>query len=121
MEWHKKRRIAADRFTDLLDRFIEQHVMQTRSAQETKRILRREFAARWRSKSVHGVRKADIIEILDGIAERGSPVMANRTLAAIRKFINWCMSKAISDASPCAGVTAFWNRSARDGMLTADR
>jgi integrase len=117
---HEKRRIATDRFTDVLDRFIEQHVMQTRSAQETERLLRREFAARWRSKSVHDVRKADIIEILDGIMERGSPVMANRTLAAIRKFFNWCISKAISDASPCAGVTAFWNESARDRVLTDD-
>lgn len=117
---HAKRRIAADRFTDALDRFIEQHVMQIRSAQETQRILRREFASCWRSRSVHDVTKADIIEILDGIVERGSPVMANRALAAIRKFFNWSISKAILEASPCAGVTAFWKESARDRVLTDD-
>ena len=30
--------------------------------------------------------------------------MANRVLAAVRKFFNWCISRELIELSPCAGV-----------------
>ena len=37
----------------------------------------------------------------DEIVDRGAGIMANRTLAAIRKLFNWCVSRDIIAASPC--------------------
>jgi integrase len=52
------------------------------------------------------VRKRDVIALLDRVRERGSPIMANRVLASVRKFFNWCIGRGILEVSPCSGITA---------------
>ena len=59
---------------------------------------------RWGNRTLSEVRKRDVIALVDAIRERGSPVMANRVLAAVRKFFNWCLSRELIELSPCAGV-----------------
>ncbi|WP_245444501.1 site-specific integrase [Microvirga sp. KLBC 81] len=46
--------------------------------------------------------------------------MANRVLAAIRKFFNWCIGRGILETSPCAGVTAPAREQARHRVLDDD-
>jgi integrase len=73
---------------------------------------------RWRGHKVHEISRRDVIDLLDAICDRGAPVMANRTLAAIRKFFNWCVERDVLQNSPCAGVGAPSVEKARDRVLT---
>ena len=77
-----KLKYGSDRFCDVLERFINQHVVQTRSARETERLLRKDFLSAWGTRSIHLITKRDVNEVLDRIRERGSAVMANRAAAA---------------------------------------
>ena len=63
-----KRRFASEQVADLAAEFIARHASQNRTGAE--------------------VRKRDVIALLDRVRERGSPIMANRVLAAVRKFFN---------------------------------
>ena len=76
--------------------------------------------ARWRGLKVQEIAKRDVIALLDEIVDRGSPIMANRTLAAVRKLFNWAVSRDIVVASPCAGVEPPASESSRDRILTDD-
>ena len=58
---------------------------------------------RWGNRKISDIKKREIIDLLDGIAE-DAPVMANRTLAAIRRLFNWCLEKDRIQFSPCAGL-----------------
>lgn len=115
-----KRRIASEQVADLAAEFIARHVAQNRTAAETTRILNREVIPYWGSWTVAEVRKRDVIALLDRVRERGSPIMANRVLAAIRKFFNWCIGRGILETSPCAGVTAPAREQARHRVLDDD-
>ncbi|MGO4574104.1 tyrosine-type recombinase/integrase [Microvirga sp. 2TAF3] len=115
-----KRRIASEQVADLAAEFIARHVAQNRTAAETTRILNREVLPYWSSWTLAEVRKRDVIALLDRVRERGSPVMANRVLAAIRKFFNWCIGRGILDTSPCAGVAAPAREQARHRTLADD-
>jgi site-specific recombinase XerC len=66
------------------------------------------------------VRKRDVIALLDRVRERGSPIMANRVLAAVRKFFNWCIARGLLDVSPCAGLGAPARERARHRVLSDD-
>jgi integrase len=44
--------------------------------------------------------------------------MANRVLAAVRKFFNWCIGRGILEISPCSGITAPAREQARHRVLT---
>src|SRR6478735_8309617 len=99
-----KRRIASEQVNDLVTEFLARHAAQNRTVAETARIFRREVQPRWGNRTLSEVRKRDVIALVDAIRERGSPVMANRVLAAVRKFFNWCLSRELIELSPCAGV-----------------
>ncbi len=115
-----RQRLNHDRVDGLVAEFIEKHVVHTRSAAETERIFEHDVLPRFGSRSVHTVTKRDIVSMLDAIADRGSPIMANRTLAVTRKFFNWCLGRDILQKSPCDGVGAPGRETKRDRLLTDD-
>jgi integrase len=114
----KRTQNACTQFPDLLNRFLSEHAAQNRSGDETRRILEREFLPPWKTQSVSSVRRADVIGAIDQIAARGSPIMANRALAAIRKFFNWCVGKDLLPQSPCNGLSAVSRETRRDRLLS---
>ena len=67
---------------------------------------------------VHEISRRDVIDLLDTICDRNAPIMANRTLAAVRKFLNWCVERGILPNSPCVGVRAPAVEKARDRVLS---
>jgi integrase len=99
-----KRRLYSDLVANLLAEFISRHVSQNRTARETTRILHREVLPSWGSWTIHEVQKRDVVALLDKVRQRGAPVMANRVLATVRKFFNWCIGRGILEKSPCAGI-----------------
>jgi site-specific recombinase XerD len=44
--------------------------------------------------------------------------MANRVLAAVRKFFNWCIGRGILEVSPCSGITAPTQEQTRHRVLS---
>jgi integrase len=74
----------------------------------------------WRGRKVQSITKRDIVELLDKITDRGKGIMANRTLAAVRKLFNWAAGRDIIAASPCAGIAAPASETSRDRVLTDD-
>lgn len=112
-----KRRIASEQMADLAAEFLARHAAQNRTAAETKRIFDREVLPLWGSRTVAEVRKRDVIALLDKVRGRGSPIMANRVLAAVRKFFNWCIGRGILELSPCSGIAAPAREQARHRTL----
>jgi integrase len=136
----KRRSEQNDLFPNLVRSFIERYAKPRALAKsrpdlwlETARILGMrpdrdnptalieaggDVLPRWRGHKVHEISRRDVIELLDTICDRGAPVMANRTLAAIRKFFNWCVERDVLQSSPCAGVRAPAVEKARDRVLS---
>lgn len=101
--------------------FIERHAkVKTRasSSRETERILTNEVVKRWRGRSIKEIKKTDIHEMLDSIIDRRKPIAANRTLAAVRRMLNWSLERGILDASPAAGIKAPAPAKSRDRVLS---
>jgi integrase len=112
-----RKRIVADRVEDLLEAFIAQHLSQNRSAPEVSRLLRREMAG-WANRSIHEIKKRDVIEVISGIEQRGAPVAANKALKAIKTFLRWCVGRAVLDQSPADGIPLPTKEVARDRVLS---
>jgi integrase len=115
-----RQRLNSELVSDLVGEFISKHVAQNRSAAETERIFKIDIVPRLGSRSIHSLKKHDVIALLEAIADRGSPIMANRTLAALRKFLNWCVARGIIDKSPADGAEAPGKETKRDRTLTDD-
>src|SRR3546814_13584303 len=75
---------------------------------------------KWGARRVQEIARRDIRELIDGIEERGAPVAANRTLAAVRKMFNWAVERDILDASPVAGIQPPGAETSRARVLSDD-
>lgn len=72
----------------------------------------------WRGRRVQDIAKRDVVALLDAVTDRGSPIMANRVLAAVRKFFNWCLARDIIQVSPCTLIAPPGAERSRDRILS---
>ena len=85
----------------LLDEHLKRHVRPNlRSADEVERVFRVYVRPEIGSKSIYELRRREIVEMLDGIEDENGPVMADRTLAHLRKAFNWHAARDDNFNSP---------------------
>ena len=73
----------------VLDLFIARHVKNLRSAKTVERCLEVYVRPRIGSKSIYGLKRRDIVDMLDAIEDADLAVTADRVLAYVRKAFNW--------------------------------
>ena len=107
----------------VVDTFIERHAKpntKATSAREAERILKREVVGAWKGRPLASITRADVHDLLDTIVDRGSPIQANRTLAALRKMCGWAVERGVIDSSPCEKVKTPSAERSRDRVLNDD-
>jgi integrase len=83
---------AGETISDLLDTFVDRYVLKEknlRSAPLIKQTLDRLVKPKIGKIGVYELRRNHIVALLDEIADERGPVMADRTLAMLRKCFNW--------------------------------
>ena len=100
------------------EEYLERHVRRSmKSAAAAERRFRREILAAWGARQIQSLTKADVIRLVDGIADRGAGVMANRTLQQIKAFLNWCLKRSIVEVNVAAGVDLPHREKPRERVL----
>jgi hypothetical protein len=90
---------------DFLKRYVNAN-NRSSTGKETSRLLTKELLAPFGDRDLMSVTRRDVADRLDSIVDRGAQIGANRTLAAMRRFFNWCVERDYLDASPCARIKA---------------
>jgi integrase len=78
------------------------------------------IVADWADRMISEIKRGEIIERLDAIVDRGAPIAANRTLAALRRLFNWTVERGLLEVSPCSAVKAPSPEISRDRVLSDD-
>ncbi|WP_168879985.1 tyrosine-type recombinase/integrase [Rhizobium sp. P28RR-XV] len=105
---------------NVLNDFVTRHVEaknRDSSAKESKRIIESEIKPRWKGRQIQTITRREVISLLDDIADRGAPVMANRVLSLLRKFFNWALERDVVQTSPVVNVKAPAAETSRDRVL----
>jgi integrase len=71
----------------------------------------------WRGRSVHDIRRRDVIELIERIAT-DRPYLANRALGVLSKFFRWLQSRDVIETAPTAGVVRPHKEEPRQHTLT---
>jgi integrase len=105
--------------TRYLDRYAKKHTKPT-TWRELERQLRVDVFPKWRSRPIESITRQDVAELLDRIADRGSPVQANRQLARLKTFFRWALDEEFISSDPTAKVRKVIKEEARDRALSDD-
>jgi|SRR5262245_16740876 len=98
---------AADTIAGLSEQFLELYAKprtRPRTYRQSQDVLRRLVQPAWRGRSVHEIRRRDVIALVDEITRRNGAQMADKVLAVLGKFWSWLTARDVVDASPCRGV-----------------
>jgi integrase len=105
----------------LADEYLEKWAKpRKRSWREDERILKKDVIPEWGRRKAREITRRDVIRLLDGIVDRGAGIMANRTLALVRRMFNFAVSRDVVRVSPCLAVRAPAPEQRRDRVLTTD-
>ena len=110
----------ADSVAGLAEQFLELYAKprtRARTYRQTEDVLHRLVLPAWRGRSVHDIRRRDVIALIDNIALRNGTQMAGKALAVLGKFFAWLIARDVLDASPCRGVERPAANPPRDRVL----
>lgn len=109
-----------DQFRSVVELFLKRHANRNRRADDVAAMFRREVLTAWDGRKIGDISKRDVIEVLDGIVDRGSPVTANRLRAHLNTLFNWAKGRDIVEINPLDGIKPPAPEKPRDRVLTDD-
>lgn len=116
----KDERRKSYRFDEAVETFLDMHC-QRRNRDNTiaqaANTLRQHYATKWEHRDVREIKRADVLKVLDRLMQERKPAAANRSLAVIRKFFNWCAERGLIDDNPCSGLKTPASQKSRDRVL----
>jgi integrase len=109
-----------DKIKTLMGQYAKRKLVQLKSGAVVKRELERHVVKQWDDRDIHDITRRDVIDLLDGIADSGRVVTANRVRAYLNTFLNWCVERDVIDMSPAQGVKPVAKEKSRDRILSDD-
>jgi integrase len=90
------------------------------SLYQTRSAMGRDVLPVWNGRPITSVSKRDVIELLDGIIDRGAPGKARSVHAHLHRFFKWAVGREIIPVSPMDGLECPVAANRRDRVLSDD-
>lgn len=118
-----RRKAETETFAALAACYLEEHAKRhkrLRGWQEDERKLRVEVLPAWGSRTASEVRRTDVRELLERIAEERGGVCANRTRALVSKVFTFGIEKERVESNPVYGVKRIYVEKPRERVLAEE-
>ncbi len=107
--------------SQLVNEYIEKWAKpRKRTWEEDARMLSKDVIPQFGKRKAKDIKRRDIVLLMDGIVERGSPITANRTLRVIKKMFSFAVKRGVLDASPCVEIDPPAKENQRERVLTEE-
>ena len=94
--------------------------VQKKSWREDARTLHAEVLPVWGQRQASAITRREVMALLDALMAHGVPILANRTLALVRRLFNWAISRDLLEHNPCQQVRAPGKEHPRERVLSAE-
>jgi integrase len=108
LEKHVAERAGQDatNVAELIDEFLEKQIRRKWKRPEyVEEILNADFRRRLGPWQLGAVTRREVVRVLEAIAERGAPVMANRTASLVKQLFKFGVVRGYVKENPCAEIT----------------
>lgn len=111
----------ADTFVDLAGEWLTRHAkLKKRSWREDERMLNHDILPVIGAMKIEMVKTADIVTVVDAVADRGASYQANRVLVLVRTIFNWGFKRGKVEVNPAARVEKPGSETGRMRALSPD-
>ena len=121
LEAEKEEKRNQPTFRYVATEYLEKHAkVKKRKWKEDERLIHKELLPHWDRRKADKITRRDVIEVLDGIANRGAPIQANRVLSLISKIFNWAIGRDLVENNPARLVAKPGKESRRERVLSEE-
>jgi hypothetical protein len=119
----RQTRRGARSFSVLAERYLEEHACRhKRSHKADERNLNKHVLPLWKDKLYSSIKRADVIELIEGLISAGKLTLANRVQSLISTVFTFAMDAELVEANPChrlrkRGVERVGRRVLSDGEI----
>ena len=99
-ERRKKAALATNTLQSVAENFLNREGKKLRSVEERRSTLERLVYPKLGSRQIDDIRRSEIVDLLDKIEDQNGPVAADKTLAYLRKIMNWHAGRSDDFRSP---------------------
>jgi integrase len=111
----------ADTFAQLAELYLEKYAKpRKRSWKKDDNLLRRKILPQWRHRALKDIRRRDVLDLVEGVAEAGAPINANRVAALLSKIFTFALDRELIAANPATRIPRPGQERQRDRVLTDD-
>lgn len=121
-----KREAPGRTFKALADRYIKEcarrpygkRLQAKRSADQDERNLKLHVLPKWRDRDYAAIRRADVIELVEGLIAAGKETLANRIQSLVSGVFSFAVDSDLIDANPCTRLKKRGRERVGDRVLT---
>ena len=107
-------------FRDVFEEWLDRDQRGNRSMEQVRRSMELHVLPHLGDAKLDAITKRQLINVVDKVVDLGAPVHANRLLAYLRRFFNWCGERDYLDRNPTTGVAKPAKEHGRDRVLSPD-
>lgn len=107
-------------FSEVYGEWLQRDQCKNRTVSQVRSAMELHVLPKLGQRRLDSIKKPDLLKLIDGIRDSGAEVQANRVLAFLRRFFNWCLERDYLDKTPTAGIVKPTKEVARDRVLSSD-
>ena len=116
----RPREVSGNDFTTVSQHWLKKDQATKRSYPAVERIVTKELLPHWGSRRIDEIGPREILDLIDGIVDRGHVTMARRVQAYVHRLFKWAKGRHIIEVNPAADLPKPGAEVRRDRVLTDD-
>lgn len=117
----RRQQREAETIADLCRDYIAHYAKpRKRTWEADDRMLNAEVLPQWKHRKIADIKRRDVRALVQGVADRGAGVTANRLCALLSKLFNWAIDQELVEANPATRIPRPTREQSRDRVLTDD-
>ena len=109
---------GATDFKNVAEEWLRRDQARRRSHDSVKRSIDKDAMPAWQYRSVLEIGRRDVLDVIDAVVDRGSPIMARRLHAHLHRLFRWCVGRGIIPTNPMADMPKPGAETKRDRVLS---
>jgi integrase len=105
-------------FENALDNWLKRDQANNRTKDAVKRLIDNDATPAWRHRHIADIGRADVLDVIDKVVDRGSPITARRLHAHLHRFFTWHTGRGKIQLNPMAHLPKPGTETRRERVLS---
>lgn len=108
---------SATDFRGVFDEWLKRDQAGNRSAETVRKKLEKDVLPAWQHRQIAGIRRRDVLDVIDAVVDRGAVIQARRIHAYLHRLFKWAVGRGIIETNPLADLPKPGSETRRDRVL----